>query len=129
MVYTEELPYVVERCDEDMWIVEVHDGITIDSVKRLIGDLTAAAVKYRLWIIPAPINLSLDHVQGLSMFANSQNFRSQVSAVVCPHDLTFGIGRMFESFAEADGRRVRVFREVEDAKSWLRSVREWDNGA
>ena len=128
MVQTEAIPYIVE-CLDDMWIIEVRDGITIEAVKQLIGDMSEAQIRYRLWIIPTAINLAVDLVQGLSMFSNSQVFRSQVSAVVCPHDLTFGIGRMFESLAEADGRRVRVFRDQDDALSWLKSAREWDKGA
>ncbi len=123
-----DLPYRIERCG-DLWVIEVRDGITLVDVERLMHEMTFAEVNYRLWYIPLAINLSPENVRDLSMFANGQSFRAQVSAVVCPHDLTFGIGRMFESLAEADGRKLRVFRERDEALSWLRSVREWNLSA
>ena len=125
---TQDLPYRTERCG-DLWVIEVRDGITLVDVERLMHEMTSAEVNYRLWYLPHAINLSPEHVRDLSMLANGQSFRSQVSAVVCPHDLTFGIGRMFESLAEADGRKVRVFRDQDEALAWLRSVREWNLSA
>ena len=125
---TQELPYRIERCG-DLWVIELRDGITVVDVEQLMHEMTSAEVNYRLWHIPQAISLSSENVRDLSMFANGQSFRSQVSAVVCPHDLTFGIGRMFESLAEADGRKLRVFREQDEALSWLRSVREWNLSA
>ncbi len=127
MIQTEAVPYTVE-CVDDMWFIELRDGITVETVKQMIVDMADAEIRYRLWLIPTPIDLAVDLVQGLSMFSNSQGFRSQVCAVVCPHDLTFGIGRMFENLAEADGRRVRVFRERDDAFAWLKSARQKDQG-
>ena len=128
MTHSEQLPYRVDRSG-DIWVIDVGEGISLVDVEHLMRELTAAEARYRMWVIPQVVNLAPEQVRNLSMFANGLKFRSQVSAVVCPHDLTFGIGRMFESLAEADGRRVRVFRERDEAMSWLRSEREQDAGA
>jgi hypothetical protein len=42
-------------------------------------------------------------------------------AIVGPTDLLFGVGRMFEVFAEERFRVTNVFRSVADAESWLSS--------
>lgn len=121
-------PYLIQRSG-DIWIVELSETITLDDVERLMQELTSEQAQYRMWLVPRAIALTPEHVRQISIFANSQAFRSQVTAVVCPHDATFGIGRMFESLAEADGRKLRVFRDREEALSWLKSVREWNLGA
>ena len=40
-------------------------------------------------------------------------------ALVATTDVTFGLARMFASYAEDVGQLVRVFRDVSDAESWL----------
>jgi hypothetical protein len=45
-------------------------------------------------------------------------------AIVAPTDLAFGIGRMYQSYRECDGRstkKVAVFRSLESALQWLGS--------
>lgn len=40
-------------------------------------------------------------------------------ALIAPTDITFGLARMFASYAEDVGQLVRVFREAEDAQAWI----------
>lgn len=47
---------------------------------------------------------------------SSEKFRS---AVLAPRDHAYGIGRMYEVFAEEGPENVRVCREVEEALEWL----------
>jgi hypothetical protein len=42
-------------------------------------------------------------------------------AIVAPTDLLFGVGRMFEVFAEEWFRAIHVFRSAGDAEAWLNS--------
>lgn len=43
-------------------------------------------------------------------------------ALIAPTDITFGLARMFASYAEDVGQTVRVFRSAEDAESWVGAV-------
>ena len=40
-------------------------------------------------------------------------------AIIAPSDITFGLARMFASYAEDVGQLVRVFRHAEDAEAWV----------
>jgi hypothetical protein len=40
-------------------------------------------------------------------------------ALIAPSDITFGLARMFASYAEDVGQLVRVFRDARDAEEWL----------
>jgi hypothetical protein len=40
-------------------------------------------------------------------------------ALIAPSDITFGLARMFASYAEDVGQLVRVFRNAEDAEAWI----------
>ena len=44
-------------------------------------------------------------------------------AIVATRDLLYGMLRMFEVFAESKFESTRVFRDAEQARSWLRSER------
>lgn len=48
------------------------------------------------------------------------------TALVGPDDLNFGIGRMFQAFANAEKLTVeyKTFRNMQDAMSWLNSPRD-----
>jgi hypothetical protein len=67
------------------------------AVTRLIADSTAIAA-----------------AASLTVFAPGAR-----RALVAPSDITFGLARMFASYAEDAGQLVRVFREVRDAEEWL----------
>jgi hypothetical protein len=40
-------------------------------------------------------------------------------ALIAQSDVTFGLARMFASYAEDVGQLVRVFRAAEDAEAWI----------
>jgi hypothetical protein len=48
-----------------------------------------------------------------------ERVRFGACAVVAPRDVLFGLLRMFEVFAEGQFRTTRVFREVDEAETWL----------
>ena len=43
-----------------------------------------------------------------------------VIALVADHDLTFGLSRMWQMFAERTGWTIKVFRDRPEAEAWLR---------
>jgi hypothetical protein len=64
-----------------------------------------------------------EDVQSIAVAANKQTaFRSGgKTALVLPGDLQFGLGRMFETFAELENDCVQVqsFRSMDDAMAWI----------
>lgn len=43
-----------------------------------------------------------------------------VAAVIAPSDHMFGLSRMWETFAEATGWTIQIFRDRAEALAWLR---------
>jgi len=41
------------------------------------------------------------------------------TALVVPHDLTFGLARMYEELARSSPEEIRAFRELSEALAWL----------
>lgn len=41
------------------------------------------------------------------------------AAIVASTDLVFGVSKQYEAFAERDGRDIRVFRDLDEARAWL----------
>ncbi|MBE7462367.1 MAG: hypothetical protein HS116_02630 [Planctomycetes bacterium] len=40
-------------------------------------------------------------------------------ALVAPQDIVFGLSRMYEMFSGAKGQNIRVFRTLDEARTWL----------
>lgn len=70
-------------------------------------------------------SITSDQIRHLCKYAkfraNGENRVNGKTALVGSSDLQFGIGRMFETFAEMEGSAIKisVFRSMEKALSWL----------
>lgn len=73
-------------------------------------------------------DISLEKVtnDGLTVLADyvaqhffEHNIESSKTAVFCRKDLPFGLARVYEAYAYQSSEEIRVFRDLEDAKSWL----------
>ena len=49
----------------------------------------------------------------------SHNIINVKTAIYAPHDLPFGIGRMYEAYADESPEHVQVFRDLSKAIKWL----------
>ena len=63
--------------------------------------------------------LALRRVEELTEERYAGTGASFRTAIVAPRDQAYGIGRMYEVFAEEDPENVRVCRDIEDALEWL----------
>ncbi len=41
------------------------------------------------------------------------------TAIYAPHDLPFGLARMYQAFADESPESVRVFRDLDEARTWI----------
>ena len=62
-----------------------------------------------------------EHIRSVALEVRSlqPSIKCRNCALVCPSDLAFGIGRMFEMATETYFRAVMVFRKAEEAEAWL----------
>lgn len=76
----------------------------------------------RLYLmIKAEILLSTAEVRnGAENARNRENQPSRI-AVVAPGNITYGISRIFKVFRESEGTEFAVFRDIDEARAWLRS--------
>lgn len=68
-------------------------------------------------------HLSIEDVRSIA--ANSRKLASQRKkdwkvAIVANTDLTFGLARMYEAYANGINNRTKVFRDFEQAEAWVR---------
>ena len=63
--------------------------------------------------------LALRRVEELTEERYAGTDASFRTAIVAPRDQAYGIGRMYEVFAEEGPENVRVCRDMEDALEWL----------
>lgn len=63
----------------------------------------------------------LDQLVELDMQLAQKVRKGFLVAAAAPHDLQFGVSRMWQTLAEATGWEIQVFRDREAAVAWLRS--------
>ena len=83
-----------------------------DKSFNLLVDLTRADSSTR----------STETLKGFADFIRGQYAGTDVSpkvAVVAPENISFGLARMYESFADTVRWEFRVFREIPDALFWM----------
>jgi hypothetical protein len=84
----------------------------------------------RLWpfvldLSRATMNLSSEEIRSLAQTVGAASRTSPVGpvAIVASEELVFGLGRMFQTYSDLQGRsHVGVFRSRDEARSWLSSV-------
>jgi hypothetical protein len=72
-------------------------------------------------MIDAEIMLSTADVKEGAEFALGLKNQPRRIAVVAPGSITYGISRIFKVFRESAETKIRVFREIDEARDWLRS--------
>jgi hypothetical protein len=73
----------------------------------------------------AEIEVSGDELRQLAAYAASQDRTSPMGPVafISTEPGAFGVGRMYQSYSIAEGRKnVGVFRTIEDARAWLSTL-------
>ncbi len=114
----------------DLGVVVTHftghvtDAEFIDSYRRMLGDDGYVAGTHELADLRevADLNLSagaLRRVEELTELRYKDTGADFRTAILAPRDQSYGIGRMYEVFAEGGPEHVRVCREVADAMAWL----------
>jgi len=66
---------------------------------------------------------SMMEAQKLVQIFSSFSDRIAQFAIVVRKDVHFGLGRMVEVYCESQGVNLRIFRELQEAESWLDSTR------
>jgi hypothetical protein len=111
--------------------IVIEKGITIINVKRLLSESETITLqnelaanypyKLRLW------NFSdVSHDKNIqTVFSIAENSKLKFTkpskcALVANNDLTFGLSRVFLSCREDSNCEVNVFRDLDQAKEWLR---------
>jgi len=64
-------------------------------------------------------NPSMDEAQKLVAIFSSFSDRISQFAIVVHKEVHFGLGRMIEVYCESQNVNLHIFREMEEAKTWL----------
>ncbi len=76
----------------------------------------------RLYVmIQAEVMLSTAEVREGAKIARSYEYQPSRVAVVAPGSITYGISRIFKVFRESEQTEFDVFRELDEARAWLRA--------
>ena len=116
-----------------LYEIDVKEGIvrvaftTRPSVDELLTSFlpvnALADSRLRLWILSEGLDWTPEELQRVAAFTRSQNPQPEKVAVVSPHDLGYGLMRIFQAYRESDeGTDVRVFREEAPARAFLLST-------
>ena len=110
-----------------IWTGKVTDTELVESYKRFFNSLEWIPGMNELADLS---NLDLSEVtqeglRDLAEFAKElyerNNMKDTITAAYCPHDLQFGMLRVYEALAEESPEAVKVFRDFDKAKEWLLS--------
>jgi hypothetical protein len=75
----------------------------------------------------ATVTLTAGEMQGLAAYAAAEASKGPIGplAFISTNPAVFGMGRMFQAYSDAEGRRnVGVFRTLADAQVWVASLKE-----
>lgn len=123
------MPFVLE--------VEPGSGMAIATCSGTLNLEEARKGVSALWVHPdwrgvsavwdfraARLNFSTPDIREAAQFVLAHQPRRPPArmAFVTTHDADFGMVRMFEVFRESPATKVRVFRDLEEAKSWARGL-------
>ena len=99
-------------------MIRFYQGIDDPPTKKVLWDLTSAIVE----------TLSIDDIDNIAQLSIDYEdvMKDGKTAVVAPHDINFGLARMFEAKTAGIHRDIRVFRTMDDAKDWIGDIRNED---
>ncbi|MDJ0879753.1 MAG: hypothetical protein QNI86_14140 [Halieaceae bacterium] len=114
--------YEISR-DDDIVQIEFLQSPEKDDLVALMEELEQMPdSSLRLYLmIKAEILLSTAEVRNGADIARSRQNQPSKIAVVAPGNITYGISRIFKVFRESESTEFAVFRELEEARDWLRS--------
>ncbi len=114
--------YMITR-EDDIVRVDFLGSPERDDMVALMDELgNMPNSSLRLYVmIKAEILLSTAEVREGADIARSYEYQPSRIAVVAPGSITYGISRIFKVFRESDNTEFSVFRELEEARNWLRS--------
>ena len=75
----------------------------------------------RLWDYTCGANLTGHDIEHVAEHARTIQIQSGRVAIVAPHDLTFGLFRMYEVHRKEERIQLSVFRSVKEAREWLKA--------
>ena len=104
----------------------VKGQVKVEEIARKIEEYhTGESAKFAIWDFSAADLTTLSSEQLRSLVDVGKKFAERraggKTALVVPHDLAFGLGKMWESHSKIESFAVenRAFRSIEEAKSWL----------
>lgn len=113
------------------YTIETSEGITtirfevapsVDQVRAAFDELTPDCSTLRLWEFCVGYDWSIEEVQRMAAHRNDAIPEPQRVALVAAQDIAFGLSRMYEALREHATFEVRIFRDAEKARAWLREL-------
>lgn len=116
----------------DSYTIDTTDGITTvrfsrqpgtDDIRKAIDDIVERSPNNRrLWdFTGSGLNLSTEQLQQLADYGKSRLHENSRIALVVSGNLAFGLSKMFEVYREGELVTPRVFRSVEEGRTWLKA--------
>ena len=93
-----------------------------DDVRAAIEDMARMEpCSLRLWDFSAvQSSLSVQQLRGLALLGKSKSYPPSKVALVATQTVHYGLLRMYTVFRQDETSDHRVFRTVEEARSWLK---------
>ena len=126
---SESSPRITSSRDErmDLTIVTVEGAVSAHQVRQqIVGFLTGEPTQLVIWDIRrgSISGISADDIRMLVSAGapHADRRRGGRTAIVCFHDVDFGVSRMFEIVAELQHIpfEIKVFRQMDAATRWLK---------
>jgi hypothetical protein len=76
----------------------------------------------RLWDFSCGVDLTSHDIEIVAEHAKIIQMQSGKVAIVAPQDLTYGLFRMYEVHRHEERVQINVFRTLQDAREWLKTV-------
>jgi hypothetical protein len=114
------------EAENDLTVFTVFETVNSDQIlTQVIPFLTEEPTRLALWDFRAGSlsGIASNDLQSIvergKQFADSR--KGGRTAIVCSTDLDYGLGRMFQTFADIDRIpiEINIFRNLDDANEWL----------
>ena len=119
---------IPEHCSPNQVLVVVSGDATIREMLDFIDESRGGGLRrcaFLFDVSAATVTASGDDVRQLAMYAARQARQEPMGpiAFISTDPATFGMGRMYQAYSVAEGRRnVGVFRSISEAQTWLATL-------
>ncbi len=115
-------PYRISR-EDDIVRIDFRANPDKEMMMAIVEELSSMENSaLRMYVfVDAEVLLSTAEVKEGADYARDLTNQPERIAVVAGGDITYGISRIFKVFRDSPGTELQVFREVDDARDWLRS--------